>query len=260
MVVNKTHQEFGEPYGTALTPIGVRKPKEKGSVGGICEWIALMLSNRVFADLGDLLAAMAEKLDELNSRPFQKRAGSRCEVWESAERGKLFPLTDGDFELARWEERTVSPDHRMLVDGVSCSMPYPFSRQKLRMKRTQIIAPFLWRRPGLPGAALKRRAGSGAAKDAGDRSCGFAARPGVRRAPPPERKFFVPVVAQAKARTAASRVLRVAENLSLRKARCAPSGFRRVLARASAGRAFPPFLLHRRHAEGRSPPTERSSP
>ena len=142
VVLNKTYQELGEFYGTALLPAGVRKPKEKasveGSVGRIGERIALMLRNRAFADLADLRSAVAEKLDELNSRPFQRRGGgSRREAWESADRGRLMPLPESDFELARWEERTVSPDYRVLVDGVTYSVPYQFVRQKVRAKLTQ---------------------------------------------------------------------------------------------------------------------------
>ena len=66
-------------YGTAIVPARVRKPKDKSpaeaSVRFAETWIVAALRDRKFFSLRELNEAVAEKLDELNSRPFKQMAG-----------------------------------------------------------------------------------------------------------------------------------------------------------------------------------------
>lgn len=137
--VNRTFQEFGEHYGTAIIPTGVRKPKHKasveGNVGKIGERIILMLRNVRFFSADEVGQAVAEKLDELNARPFKKRSdGSRTEVFLAKERHMLAPLPATDFEPGRWVKRTVSPDYRVSVDSSTYTVPYAFANQPVDVR------------------------------------------------------------------------------------------------------------------------------
>ena len=132
VVVNRTFREFGNYYGLAIIPAGVRKPKRKasveGNVGKIGERMALMLRNQRFFSMAEPEDAVAAKLTDLNSRPFKKRAdGSREEVFLSKERPRLAPLPAADFEPGRWLKRAVSPDYRVTVDNATYTVPYTFA-------------------------------------------------------------------------------------------------------------------------------------
>ncbi|WP_165174067.1 IS21 family transposase [Adlercreutzia sp. ZJ242] len=134
VVINRTYREFGEHYGLAVVPTGIRKPKHKpsveGNVGKIGERIALMLRNQRFFSMAELEDAVASKLTDLNSRPFKKRAdGSRKEVFLAKEKQMLSPLPATDFEPGRWLSRTVSPDYRVSVDASTYTVPYTFAGQ-----------------------------------------------------------------------------------------------------------------------------------
>ena len=76
-ILNKTYQEMAEHYGTAIIPARPRSPKDKafveGSVGVVSTWILAALRNQQFLSLAELNAAISEKLDAFNQKPFQKR-------------------------------------------------------------------------------------------------------------------------------------------------------------------------------------------
>lgn len=82
VVLNEAYEALGRHYVCAIMPTGVAKPKQKasveGGVGKIATAVIAKLRDRQFATLGELNAAIMERLDEYNARPFQKREGSRA--------------------------------------------------------------------------------------------------------------------------------------------------------------------------------------
>lgn len=84
-VINKVYHEMAEHYGVAIVPARVRKPKDKavveGTTGIISTWIIAALRNQTYFTLTELNQAFAEKLQEFNSRPFQKKPGSRLSAF-----------------------------------------------------------------------------------------------------------------------------------------------------------------------------------
>ena len=78
-IINKTYHEMSEHYETAVVPARVRKPKDKasveGTVGIVSTWIIAALRKRKYFTLEELNQDIWEKLDELNTSPFQKKRG-----------------------------------------------------------------------------------------------------------------------------------------------------------------------------------------
>ena len=58
--------------------------------------------DEVFTDFNQLKRAVAEKLEEHDSRPFSKRAGARREVFEERERPLPRPLPAVPYEVCEW--------------------------------------------------------------------------------------------------------------------------------------------------------------
>ena len=83
--INAVYQEMAEHYGTAVIPARVRAPKDKpnaeGSVGNISTWITAALRNEQFFSLDELNRAIRQKLEDFSHRPFQKKEGSRYEIF-----------------------------------------------------------------------------------------------------------------------------------------------------------------------------------
>ena len=121
-VLNRSCQELAEYYGTAIVPARVRKPQDKSvaeaSVRFAETWIIAALRDRKFFSIREVNEAIAEKLEELNSRPFQRMAGTRRSAYLEEEKQYMLPLPAVSFEAAVWSVAKVSKD-------VCCKESYP---------------------------------------------------------------------------------------------------------------------------------------
>lgn len=138
--LNKSYQELAEHYGTAILPARVRSPKDKafveGTVGVISTYILAYLRNMQFLSLPELNEAIWERLDSFNSKPFQKREGSRSSEFET-EKPFLRSLPPRPFELSTWKIATVGPNYHISVDKMNYSVPYEYIRQKVDVRLTR---------------------------------------------------------------------------------------------------------------------------
>ena len=128
--INETYQEMAEHYGTAIIPARVRTPKDKpnaeGMVGNISTWITAALRNEQFFSLVELNRAIREKLDQFNRRLFQKKEGSRLDLFLEDEKPLLAPLPATRFELSDWKTATVQFNYHISVAGMLYSVPYEY--------------------------------------------------------------------------------------------------------------------------------------
>ena len=96
LVVNDQYRRMAEYYGCAVVPARPRRPRGKGAVEmgvRVIEQRAMApLRDRLFTSLSQLNGALLEKVREINARPFQKRDGSRDEVFARQEKPLLVPL------------------------------------------------------------------------------------------------------------------------------------------------------------------------
>ena len=138
--INETYQEMAEHYGTAIIPARVRTPKDKpnaeGTVGNISTWITAALRNEQFFSLAELNRAIREKLEQFNRRLFQKKEGSRLDLFLEDEKPLLSPLPATHFELSDWKTATVQFNYHISVDGMLYSVPYEYIKKKVDVKVT----------------------------------------------------------------------------------------------------------------------------
>ena len=138
--INETYQELAEHYGTAIIPARVRTPKDKpnaeGTVGNISTWITAALQNEQFFSLAELNRAIREKLEQFNRRLFQKKEGSRLNLFLEDEKPLLAPLPATRFELSDWKAVTVQFNYHISVDGMLYSVPYEYIKKKVDVKVT----------------------------------------------------------------------------------------------------------------------------
>ncbi len=141
--INAIYHEMAEHYGTAIIPARVRAPKDKpnaeGSVGNISTWIIAALRNEQFFTVAELNAAIRVKLEEFNHRPFQKKEGSRYELFRDEELPLLAPLPATRYELAEWKQATVQFNYHISVDGMLYSIPYEYIGKKVDVRVTGTV-------------------------------------------------------------------------------------------------------------------------
>jgi transposase len=135
-VLNRSYHELARHYGLAIVPARVRKPRDKptaeNAVRLIERWVLAPLRHRQLFSLAEANAALAEKVEEFNNRPFASpREGSRRSLFEAIERSKLKALPAEPFVVGQWLTARVNIDYHIAVDGHFYSVPYRLLQQRV---------------------------------------------------------------------------------------------------------------------------------
>ena len=138
LIVNEQYRRMSEHYGCAVVPARVRRPRDKASVEmgvGLIERQAMMaLRKRRFMSLPDFNAALIAQVTAINSRPFQKREGSRESIFLGQEKPMLIPLPGRPYEMVTRKEATVNFNYHVAFGGAWYSVPFQY------VKRTVTVA------------------------------------------------------------------------------------------------------------------------
>ena len=113
----------------------VRKPKQKpsveGTVGKIASAIIAKLRNIRFISLSHVEEEIFKALKEFNDAPFQKREGSRTEVFMNCEKEMLRELPAIPYEVCTWlYDHKVSLDFHVSFKTNKYSVPYQYVVRK----------------------------------------------------------------------------------------------------------------------------------
>ncbi len=140
-ILNEAYREMADYYGTIIIPSRVRAPKDKASVAGtvgyVSRQIIASLRNYQCFDLLDLNKQIHLKLDELNTFPFQKRPGSRRQVFEEEEKPYLRPLRNPRFKLAEWRVAKVQLNYHIQIERMYYSVPYDYVQEIVDIRLTK---------------------------------------------------------------------------------------------------------------------------
>ncbi|MGP4073301.1 IS21 family transposase [Piscibacillus sp. B03] len=142
-VINPSYQEMAEHYQTTIIPARVRKPKDKpsaeGTVGHISTWIIASLRNEKFFTLKEMNEAIQEKLEEFNTKAFQKKEGNRQKAYLEEEKFAMMPLPASMYEIATWQKATVQYDYHINVNQMYYSVPYDYIKYRVDVRVTRNV-------------------------------------------------------------------------------------------------------------------------
>jgi transposase len=141
--LNKNYQELAEHYGTAIIPARIRSPKDKpnaeGTVRHVSTWVTAALRNEQFFSLAELNQAVKERMETFNRMPFQKKEGSRLEIFRDEELPLLAHLPAAPYELAEWKKLTVQFNYHISCDGMLYSVPYEYIKKQVDIRETDKV-------------------------------------------------------------------------------------------------------------------------
>jgi transposase len=127
-LINASYNDLAEHYGCAVIPARIRRPKDKALVESgvniVEKSILAAFRNDTFFSLDELNDAILRKVNEINAAPFQRRPGSRLDVFSNEEKEHLHPLPPTRFELAVFKSAKVAPDYHVQIDSMRYSVPY----------------------------------------------------------------------------------------------------------------------------------------
>jgi len=138
--INRTYLEMAQHYGVAIIPARPKKPRDKAKVeAGVLlaqRWILACLRHRTFFSLAELNEAIAELLERLNARPFQKLDGCRRSAFESVDRPAMKSLPRERYELAHWKDAKVNIDYHVDYDGRLYSVDHTLIGLEIEIRAT----------------------------------------------------------------------------------------------------------------------------
>ena len=139
--INRSYEDMAVYYQVAVIPARVRKPRDKalveGTVGWLEGWLLEWLKDQgPFDSFRELNAAVAERMEALVKRPFQKRAGSRESVFKEIDKPALRPLPPAPYEVAEYQNRRVPDNYHLEYDTFYYSVPHEYYRQGVTLRIT----------------------------------------------------------------------------------------------------------------------------
>lgn len=141
--INDAFQELAQHYGMAVIPAPPRKPKGKAKVeAGVLiaqRWILARLRHRRFFSLGELNEAIADLLEELNTRHFQKLPGTRREAFETLDRPSMKSLPLRRFELPERKLTRANIDYHIEFDDRYYSVPFGLRQHPIEVRATTTV-------------------------------------------------------------------------------------------------------------------------
>jgi len=141
--LNPTYAALAEHYQAAVIPARVRRPKDKPKVEVgvqiVQRFILAALRHRTFFSLAEANAAIRERLELLNNRPFRKLPGTRKERFEEIDLPAMLPLPESPYEYADWIKARVHLDYHVEVDHHFYSVPHRLVREEVDVRYTETI-------------------------------------------------------------------------------------------------------------------------
>ena len=138
--LNRTYEEMGDHYGTAILPARPYRPRDKAKVEVgvqiVQRWIVMALRKQRFFSLGELNEAIAKLLTQLNQRRFRRRPGTRAELFAPLDRPALQPLPAQRYELGEWKTARVNLDYHVELDRHYYSVPHALVQQPVDLRAT----------------------------------------------------------------------------------------------------------------------------
>ncbi|SEM83595.1 Transposase [Syntrophus gentianae] len=147
--INPTYYKMACHYNTVIIPARIVKPKDKAKVESavlIAErWILAALRNHAFFSISELNNAIAEKLEDLNNRTFQKMNGTRRSLYETLDRPALKPLPASPYVYAECKKVRVNIDYHVTIDGHYYSVPYQLVKEQVEAWLTATTVEILFK-------------------------------------------------------------------------------------------------------------------
>jgi transposase len=147
--INPSYAELATHYGTAVIPARVRHPKDKAKVeGGVLiaqRFILAGLRHRTFFSLAEANAAIRERLNLLNNRPFRKLPGCRRSRFEELDRPAMLPLPESPYQFAQWKKAQVHIDYHVELDRHFYSVPHRLVREQVDIRYTETTVECLYK-------------------------------------------------------------------------------------------------------------------
>lgn len=136
--LNESYQHWADYCGTAIIPARPYRPKDKAkaevAVLVVERWIIARLRHHTFFSLGQLNAAIAQLLEELNNRAFKKLPGCRRTLFEQLDQPALNPLPRVPYAYLDVRRARVGIDYHIEYGKHYYSVPHALGGNEVEVR------------------------------------------------------------------------------------------------------------------------------
>ena len=138
IVLTWYYERLAEHYGTGIVPCEVKKPRQKNSVENSVYEATMEIIGKLrdveFLSFDEVKKAVAEKVEEINNKPFQKRTGTRRSNFEEFEKSLLKPLPVIPFDIGTpYSDKTVQANSHVFIEKNWYSFPSKYGAKKVNV-------------------------------------------------------------------------------------------------------------------------------
>ena len=135
---NRSYAMMAAHYNITVLPARPRKPKDKARVESGVRFVqrAILggLRNQTFFTLAEVNAAIAGRVDHINSFVMRRLGTTRRQLFETIEKSALKALPLEDYAYAQWRMARVGIDCHVEVDGFFYSVPHALIRAEVEVR------------------------------------------------------------------------------------------------------------------------------
>jgi hypothetical protein len=113
-------------------------------VGYLETWVLGRLRHRYFFSMADLNQEIRNILEELNNKPYQKREGTRKNVFQKIDQPAMRPLPTIRFENPEYKTCKVGSNYHIEFDRSNYSIPYTYIHKKVTIRATSMTVEVLY--------------------------------------------------------------------------------------------------------------------
>ena len=138
LLLNPTYEDMANHYQTIIVPTRVAHPKDKAAVENHVKHLTTHIIGRMrnyqCFSIEEYNHYLRKLLDEFNAKPFQKKEGSRLELFKEFEQVALKPLPAYAYEVCEFKEAKVYTNSHITFNKHYYSVPYQYIGETVILK------------------------------------------------------------------------------------------------------------------------------
>ncbi len=138
LLLNPTYEDMANHYHAIIVPTRVARPKDKAAVENhvkhLTTHIIARMRNYQCFSIDEYNQYLLQILNDFNAKPFQKKEGSRLQVFKTLEQEALKALPVYPYELCEFKEAKVYSNSHITFNKHYYSVPHQYIGEQVTLK------------------------------------------------------------------------------------------------------------------------------
>ncbi len=138
LLLNQTYEDMANHYQTVVVPTRVARPKDKAAVENHVKHLTTHIIGRMrnyqCFSIDEYNQYLLKILNDFNAKPFQKKVGTRLQMFQELEQETLKALPPYPYELCEFKEAKVYTNSHITFNKHYYSVPFQYIGEQVTLK------------------------------------------------------------------------------------------------------------------------------